>query len=82
MEFRAEDVSYDVYASQGTGSHSGRREPIVVPYAVSRYEVLIELDSEGRFIGVQQVRLRKDFREYAMETAPRGFHDVEEFYQE
>ena len=52
----------------------------VVPYGT--YEVVIILDQDNRFLGIQEIRITKDFLSLEQSLAHRDAFDVEDFYED
>jgi hypothetical protein len=80
--YNDEDSDYGKLRNQGTGSHETRVNYKLVVYPFDRYLITVKLDQEDRFVGIEEVKLRKDFLSYRQKMPDRGFHDVEEFYKE
>jgi hypothetical protein len=75
-------VNYNGLPGEGTGSHpKTKRKKLYYPF--DRFEIVVELTEDGRFVGIQEVSIRKDFRSLAQKLASStGGHDVDEFYKE
>ncbi len=56
------------------------RQQVVVPY--DNLVIVVELTRSGQFIGISEVRIRRDFLSNAQRVAASGFHDIEAFYKE
>jgi hypothetical protein len=80
--FSDDEPSYVRPTFEGTGSHAANRHKML-SYPFGRFEILVELTEDNQFVGISEVRLRKDFRTPAQKLlSSKGDHDVEEFYQE
>ena len=65
----------------GTGSASAKEYVIkVCPF--EKYEIVVKLTSDGRFIGIEEVRVNKDFRSHRQGTSQRIFEYIEEYPSE
>ena len=52
----------------------------VIPF--ERYEVVVNLTSDGRFVGIEEVRINKDFRSYSQMTPQKAFEYVDSYHPE
>lgn len=64
-----------------TGSHD-YTEYKKIDYPFGKYEVTIKLSINNEFIGIEQIRLNRDFAENEKERLPHGYHDVDKYYDE
>ena len=46
------------------------------------YEVDVLVDDADRFLGILEIRAKKDFRSIRQKIASTGYLDVDEFYQD
>jgi len=53
-----------------------------VLYPFGPYEVLMRLSSSGEFIEIVEIRLNKDFRTFKQKVESRGYHDVNDIYED
>jgi hypothetical protein len=71
--------------TKGTGSHAPDEEAISVVYPFDRYMITVKLTPDGRFLGIEEVAISKDFLDYAQKVAAlssTGYHDVEQYYKD
>jgi len=47
-------------------------------YKFENYDIVVKLNSDGRFLGIEEVRINKDFRSYINQTPQRIFSKVDE----
>ncbi|MDD4053059.1 MAG: hypothetical protein PHR28_14330 [candidate division Zixibacteria bacterium] len=73
---------YDNFRKKGTGEHEAESDAKTVVVSFGKYEIVLKLTSTNEFIGIQEIRVNKDFRNWKQKTTARGFHDVDEFYRE
>jgi hypothetical protein len=69
--------------STGTGEIIGKGsigQTIIYPFGP--YEVLLRLSNSGEFIEIIEIRLNKDFRTFKQKAESRGFHDVNDIYED
>lgn len=67
----------------GTGSHSYYDEcNHIIVYPFGKYEIKIALNERNEFIGVTEVRTNKSFLGFKQKSQLKGYHDVEEYYNE
>ena len=66
----------------GTGNVESEPETkiMIVPYDI--YDIVIEIDQSGRFMGIEEVRINKSFLSLKQLLANQGDMDVEEFYED
>ena len=78
----ANDYSYSGLTQESTGPIPGQEEQTtqIVPY--DRYEIVVRLTRSGRFLGIAELRVKKDFLSPGQRVANSGYLDVDEFYQE
>lgn len=67
---------------QPTGTHAAAGGHKTIVYPFERYEITVKLTADGRFVGIEQVALNKDFRSFKQKVVSTAFHDVEEYYQD
>jgi hypothetical protein len=65
----------------GTGSNFISEFRMVV-YPFEMYEIVVKLALDGKFVGIEEVRIRKDFRSYKNKTPQRIFAQIDEFPSE
>jgi hypothetical protein len=69
--------------STGTGEIIGKGAlGQIVLYPFGPYEVLIKLSNAGEFIEIVEIGLNKDFRDFKQKYESRGYHDVNDIYEE
>jgi len=77
-----DDFNNTHHVYEGTGNRVSKRNKLI-HYPFGKFEILVELADDNQFIGVKEIRLRKDFRTITQRLASsKGVHDVDEFYQE
>ena len=64
----------------GTGSDSS--EYVTVLYPFEMFEIVVKLTLDGKFVGIEEIRINKDFRSYKNKTPQRIFADVDELPSE
>ncbi len=69
----------DTKSPLSSSSHQGRKR-VEVPY--DNLVIVVELTLSGQFIGISEIRIRRDFLSNPQRVAASGFHDVDEFYKE
>ena len=65
----------------GTGSIS-TTDYVKLVYLFERYEILVKLTSDGRFVGIEEVRVDKDFRSYKQVAPQKVFEYIDEYEPE
>jgi hypothetical protein len=77
-----EDFDYTTLRNRGTGGREAPENYKLVVYPFGRYLITIKLSLNNEFIGIEEVKVNKDFLSYKQKIPSKGFHDVEEFYRE
>jgi len=75
-------IDYDRFRDWGTGSHDTPMDYKIIVYPFDKYEIVVKVSHDNKFIEILEVRINKDFRSYKQKIASQDFHDVEEFYRE
>jgi hypothetical protein len=65
----------------GTGSTSAK-EYVTINYPFEKYEIIVKLTMDGRFVGIEEVRINKDFRSYKQSIPQKIFRDIDEYKPE
>lgn len=81
----AEDYAYLLDEDEEgppTGTHTAAQGYKMIVYPFERYEITVKLTPDGKFVGIEQVAVNKDFRSFKQRLASTAFHDVEEYYQD
>lgn len=64
----------------GTGSDSS--EYVTVLYPFEMFEIIVKLTLDGKFVGIEEIRINKDFRSYKNKTPQSIFAHVDELPSE
>jgi len=80
--YPSDDYSYLALTKGSTGSEFDAQghKLVVVPY--HNFEVIVCLTEDNRFLGITELRIKKDFLSPDQKVANSGVFDVDEFYQE
>jgi hypothetical protein len=81
MDLHETNLDYDTIKNQGTGNRSFEDTRTIL-YPFSRYEIRVRVSSTGGFIGIDEIKVRKDFLSHIQKMQSLQAHDVEEFYKE
>ena len=68
------------FTSTGSLVDSQAHRLVVVPYG--KYEVVVCLTADNRFVGIAELRVSRDFLTPEQRVSSSGYHDVEEFYRD
>ncbi len=82
MDLFDEEFSLEELKSKGTGGDEFFEEIEIVPFAFDRYEVDIILSTSNKFLGIQDIRISKDFLSHEQKMHSQGYYDDSEFYRE
>jgi hypothetical protein len=61
----------------GTES-SARKDFTTITYLFENYDIVVKLKPDGKFLGIEEVRINKDFRSYKNQTPQEIFTHVDE----
>ena len=54
----------------------------IITYPLDKYEIKIRVGKNGEFIGVEEIKINKNFIDYKQQSSNKGYHDVSEYYSE
>ena len=79
-----DDFNYDYDRSMrdGTGSHDENKIYKTIEYPFEKYLIKVKVNESGKFVGVVEVKINKDFLSYKQKVASKGYHNVDEFYKD
>lgn len=81
MENKNKIFSEEDLKNDDTGSH-GKIEPYnIINYEFDKYEIKVKVTPDNKFIGIDEVGVRKDFRDIK-KRMPKDFHDIDDIYVE
>ncbi len=66
--------------STGAELDENRQKLVAVPY--ENFEIVVCLSEDNRFLGIAELRIKKDFLSHEQRVANTGVFDVDEFYRE
>lgn len=66
----------------GTGYHPSDKDYITRVYAFSQYLITVKLSLDERFIGIEEVKVNKDFRSYKQKASKKIHRVVDEYEPE
>ena len=62
-----------------TGTESSKpKDSTILTYKFEQYDIDVKLTPDGRFLGIEEVRINKDFRSFKNKTPQRIFVEVDE----
>ena len=65
-----------------TGDIGEPKSTKIIKYTFDRYVVTIEISSKNEFLGITEIQLNKDFRNYKQKKESQITFDVEQYYFE
>ena len=68
--------------NMGTGDTNDIQNYDIIEYPIGEYEIDIVVDSDNKFIGILEIRKKRDFLTHQQRIATRSFIDVDEYYKE
>jgi hypothetical protein len=66
----------------GIATGNGLDEFVSVTYCFQKYEIIMKLTTDGKFVGIEEVRINKDFRTFKQQTPQEIFKHIEELPSE
>jgi len=72
--------SDSTYVATASPVNAEQRKLVVVTH--ENCEVVVCLTEDGRFVGITELRVKKDFLTAGQRVASSGYLDVEEFYKD
>jgi len=63
-----------------TGSVYNTDQTKTVSIPFDKYEVVVKLNESNKFIGIEEIKINKDFLSFSQKTSKIGYLDVSEFY--
>lgn len=79
-EYSGLSITNDI--NDETGSHFVENDIKIIDYPFEKYQIKIKLNAEGKFLGIIQVSINKEFLSHAQKISSSEVHDIEEFYRE
>ncbi len=64
-----------------TGSRDSEKY-VIKEYPFDKYHVKIKLTLNNEFVGIEEIKINKQFLSHRQKKTPLGFHDVDEFYRD
>jgi hypothetical protein len=62
-----------------TGTESSKpKDSTILTYKFEQYDIDVKLTPDGKFLGIEEVRINKDFRSFKNKTPQRIFAEVDE----
>jgi len=68
----------DEILDSGTHSHGPPESYVTQVYPFDKYLITVKLSLDGRFIGIEEVQINKDFRSYKQKVSRKIYHYLEE----
>jgi hypothetical protein len=75
-------LEYNVSEIRGTGDIDINERYKTIQYPFDKYQISVQLNESNEFIGINEVKLDKDFLSLEQKISIQGFHDVGKFYSE
>lgn len=68
--------------ANGTGSASIADEFVRIVYPFEKYEIVVKLTPDRKFVGIEEVRVNKDFRSFKQKISEKQFSYIDEYRPE
>ena len=75
-------LRYDTLKKKGTGSHDDDVDYKYIVYKLDRYDIKVKLTPDNRFVGVEEVKVSRDFMTNKEKSFINKYHDVTDYYQD
>lgn len=83
MSNNREEFQGDEHKDSGTGSHKFATESYITRICpFKQYLIIVKLTTDGRFVGIEEVRVNKDFRSYKQKISQKIHRYVDEYEPE
>jgi len=82
MSRKLEELESDEPKDGGTGYPEPSEVYVTQVYPFNQFLITVKLTPDGRFIGIEEVRINKDFRSYKQKVSQKIFHYVDEYEPE
>jgi len=79
MSKHLDNSEIDEQEDRGTGSFGPSKGYITRIYPFNQYLITIKLAPDGTFVGIEEVRVNKDFRSYKQKVSQKIFRYVDEY---
>lgn len=79
-KYSPKNLSYDKMKTRGSGGFALRKSDNQIVYPFGKYNVIVKVSRDKKFVGISEIRINKDFRSYKQKLLTKGYHDVEDFY--
>jgi len=57
------------------------RDMKTIEYPLDKYEIKVVVNANNEFVGIEEIKINKDFVAYKQEDPQKGYHDVEQYYR-
>ena len=81
MELEKSTYDYNKFKNQGTGSYGDFENHRIETFPFGKYEISIRLSPSNEFMGIEEIKVNKDFLSFKQKITISGFHDIEQFYE-
>ena len=84
MDAQDTRLDYLTLSKQGTGSLDIDDDTVSVVYPLDRYEITVKLTRDGRFLGIEEVRVNKHFLDHLQQlraVRPSGSQALDDYYR-
>ena len=75
-------VGYDEFKKHSTGSHESDDKYNYISYRFDRYDIKIKLTPDNKFVGVEEVKVNKEFLSNKDKASIKKYHDVTDYYRD
>lgn len=65
-----------------TGSNNDLYNTKVIESVLGKYTLKIRVTLSNEFLGIEEIKINKEFASYKSKITPKGYHDVSKYYEE
>ena len=84
MDEQDRSLDYPALSKQGTGNVDLDEDTVTIVYPFGRYEITVRLTIDGRFVGIEQIKVNTRFLDHLqrlLEMRSTGYHDLDDYYK-
>jgi len=70
----------DDFSAGGTGTHDPG--PVFIEYPIGAFTATVQLSPKGEFVGIVEIKVNKDFRNFRQKIATKVHPDVADYFKD
>lgn len=76
------DIIENKSKASGTGTSSTEQYTHIIYPFDNKYEIVVKLTLDGKFVGIEEVRIKEDFRSYNQRISQKAFEYIDSYKPE